>query len=181
MIRIGVPKELDPTERRVALIPAALPPLIKAGCEIAVEAGAGNAAGQADASYESKGARRIDSRDELFATAEIILQVRGLGANAVSGRADLPRLRAEHVLIGFHPFFIMKTGMPTHFTPPDSEPVAIQTHVHLLSDHVRAAMSAGWKLAELREQVIDERWVEKKPSWAVHRGTPISFAFVWSR
>lgn len=102
MIRIGVPKELAPDERRVALIPAALPPLVKAGCEIVVEAGAGVLAGHGDAAYESKGARRIESRDELFATAEVILQVRGLGANPAAGAADLPRLRAQHVLIGFH-------------------------------------------------------------------------------
>lgn len=101
MIRIGVPKESDPQERRVALVPAALAPLVKAGCEIVVEAGAGIAAGHDDAAYESKGARAIDSRDELFATAQVILQVRGVGVGAAAGDPDLRRLRAEHVLIGF--------------------------------------------------------------------------------
>ena len=61
------------------------------------------------------------------------------------------------------------------------EPVAIETHVHLLSDHVTAALAAGWRLAELREQVIDDRWVKMKPSWTTYRDVPISFACVWRR
>ena len=49
--------------------------------------------------------------------------------------------------------------MPTHFKEADGEPVAIETYVHLFSDHVTAALAAGWQLAEMREQVIDDRWV----------------------
>jgi SAM-dependent methyltransferase len=85
------------------------------------------------------------------------------------------------VLVGFHPFFIMATGMPTHFKASTGEPVAIETHVHLFSDHVKAALAAGWQLRELREQLIDDRWIKTKPSWAVYRDVPISFACVWRR
>jgi SAM-dependent methyltransferase len=95
--------------------------------------------------------------------------------------ARLARRGAAYVLVGFHPFFIMATGMPTHFQGADGEPVAIETHVHLLSDHAKAALAAGWQLAELREQIIDDRWVETKPSWAAYRDVPISFAWVWRR
>ena len=95
--------------------------------------------------------------------------------------ARLARPGAAYVLVGFHPFFIMTAGMPTHFQGADGEPLAIETHVHLLSDHVRAALAAGWQLAELHEQVIDDRWVETKPSWAAYRDVPISFAWVWRR
>jgi SAM-dependent methyltransferase len=95
--------------------------------------------------------------------------------------ARLARRGAAYVLVGFHPFFIMATGMPTHFRGVDGEPVAIETHVHLLSDHVKAALMAGWQLVELREQIIDDRWVEMKPSWAAYRGVPISFVWVWRR
>jgi len=85
------------------------------------------------------------------------------------------------VLIGFHPFFIMKSGMPTHFDAPDGTPVAIETHVHLFSEHVQAARAGGWSLEEMHEQLIDERWVELKPAWAPLRDVPISFAAVWRR
>jgi SAM-dependent methyltransferase len=86
-----------------------------------------------------------------------------------------------YVLVGFHPFFIMKSGMPTHFDGPDGTPVAIETHIHLFSEHVAAASLAGWRLAELHEQVIDERWIAKKPKWATFRDVPVSFAAVWRR
>jgi NAD(P) transhydrogenase subunit alpha len=41
---VGVPRETFPGERRVALVPALIPTLAKAGCEVMVEAGAGEAA-----------------------------------------------------------------------------------------------------------------------------------------
>jgi SAM-dependent methyltransferase len=88
---------------------------------------------------------------------------------------------AAYVLVGFHPFFIMAAGMPTHFKDNHGEPVAIETHVHLFSDHTKAAFAAGWQLTEFREQVIDDRWVKIKPTWGAYRDIPISFACVWRR
>ena len=95
--------------------------------------------------------------------------------------ARLAEPGAAHVLVGFHPFFIMKSGMPTHFDAPDGTPVAIETHVHLFSEHVQAALASGWSLAEMHEQLIDERWIALKPSWAPLRDVPISFSIVWRR
>jgi SAM-dependent methyltransferase len=95
--------------------------------------------------------------------------------------ARLAKPGAAFVLVGFHPFFIMTAGMPTHFQAGEGEPLAIETHVHLLSDHAKAALEAGWQLLELHEQVIDDRWVETKPSWAAYRDVPISFAWVWRK
>jgi SAM-dependent methyltransferase len=95
--------------------------------------------------------------------------------------ARIARHGGAYVLVGFHPFFIMATGMPTHFKAADGEPKAIETHVHLFSDHVKAALAAGWQLGELREQVIDDRWVKTKPSSAAYQDVPISFACVWRR
>ena len=86
-----------------------------------------------------------------------------------------------HVLVGFHPFFIMKSGMPTHFDAPDGTPVAIETHVHLFSEHVEAALASGWSLAEMHEPLIDDRWIALKPSWASLKDVPVSFAAVWRR
>jgi SAM-dependent methyltransferase len=88
---------------------------------------------------------------------------------------------ATYVLVGLHPHFLMSSGMPTHYDDHAGEPVAIETHVHLLSDHVAAALDAGWRLAELRERVIDEAWIRLKPGWAPLRGQPLAFAFVWRR
>jgi SAM-dependent methyltransferase len=83
------------------------------------------------------------------------------------------------VLVAFHPHFIIASGMPTHYTSGSGEPVAISTHVHLLSEHVTAGLAAGWTLVELREGVIDDRWVAVKPTWERYRHHPISAALVW--
>ncbi len=93
----------------------------------------------------------------------------------------LARPDATYVLLGFHPQFIMASGMPTHFDGPDGEPVAIETHVHLLSDHVNAATAAGWQLTELRERTVDDAWLKRKSKWAPLRGQPIAFATSWHR
>jgi SAM-dependent methyltransferase len=82
------------------------------------------------------------------------------------------------VLAGYHPWFLM-SGIPTHFDRAPGEPVAIESHVHLLSDHVRAAHAAGWRLEALEEGLIDDAWVAMKAKWERYRDQPVSFAFVW--
>ncbi len=98
---VGVPKELFPGERRVALVPAQLSNLAKAGCQVLVEAGAGTAALYPDSAYVEKGGRIAGSRAELFGAADVIFQVLGHGANDRTGRADLPLLRRGQALIAF--------------------------------------------------------------------------------
>jgi SAM-dependent methyltransferase len=85
------------------------------------------------------------------------------------------------VLVGYHPHFIMAAGVPTHFNSRSGEPVAIDTHVHLLSEHVTTALDTGWSMREMREQVIDDRWLELKPKWERFRLHPIAFAMVWQK
>ena len=97
---VGIPKETYPGERRVALTPSVLPSLAKAKIDVLVESGAGEPAGISDAEFREKGARIAPSRAELFSAAQVIAQVRTLGANLDAGRADLPLLRAETIVIG---------------------------------------------------------------------------------
>lgn len=98
---IGVPKESFPGERRVALVPAVIPNLSKAGLEMLVETGAGDQAGYPDSHYTSKGARIAASRAEVFGSADIIVQVLCYGSNDVTGGADVPLMRRGQLLIGF--------------------------------------------------------------------------------
>ncbi len=98
---IGVPKESYPGERRVALVPAVVPILAKAGFQIMVEAGAGNEAGYPDALYTDKGASIAADRSSIFARADIIAQVLCYGANDITGKADLPFLKEGQILLGF--------------------------------------------------------------------------------
>jgi NAD(P) transhydrogenase subunit alpha len=98
---VGVPREIFPGERRVALTPAVIPNLAKAGLEVVVEAGAGVEAGYPDAEYVDKGARIEVERAGIFRTAEIVLQVLCYGSNDETGQADMPLMRRGHALIGF--------------------------------------------------------------------------------
>jgi NAD(P) transhydrogenase subunit alpha len=91
-MRVGVPKETWPGETRVSLVPAAVPPLVKAGLQVVVEQHAGAAAGFIDESYRAQGAT-IVPRGDLFATADVLLQVRAIPA--------APELRTGQVTIGF--------------------------------------------------------------------------------
>ena len=82
------------------------------------------------------------------------------------------------VIVGYHPHFLIN-GIPTHFDRRDGTPVAIDSRVHLLSDHAKAAHRAGWMLAEMDEGVVDDAWIAKKPKWQSYRSHPVSFAMVW--
>lgn len=98
---VGVPKEIYPGERRVALVPAVIPNLTKAGMEVVIETGAGLAAGYPDADYVAKGARLIKQREEVFRTADIVVQFLCYGANDKTGQADLALLKKGQLLVGF--------------------------------------------------------------------------------
>ena len=98
-MKVAAVRETFPGERRVALVPAVVPRLAKAGLETVIESGAGLAAGYTDEAYLAKGAKLAANRAEAFA-ADIVCQVRTLGANPAEGPADLPFLRPGQVLIG---------------------------------------------------------------------------------
>jgi len=98
---VGIPKETYPGERRVALVPKLVPNLIKAGFEVLCQAGAGEAAGYGDEQYQEKGARLLPDREAVFSAAQIVVQVLGVGANDITGDADLALLRPEQTVIGF--------------------------------------------------------------------------------
>jgi NAD(P) transhydrogenase subunit alpha len=98
---VGVPRESFPGERRVALVPAVIPVLAKAGLEVIVQAGAGIEAGYPDADYVAKGAKIIADRAEVFRAADIIVQILCYGSNDQTGKADLPLFKRDQILIGF--------------------------------------------------------------------------------
>ena len=98
---VGVPKETYPGERRVALTPAVVPLLKKAGLDVVLEAGAGEHAGYPDAQYQEKGAKILSDRGAVFAQSDIVAQVLCHGANDKTGTNDLSLMRRGQVLIGF--------------------------------------------------------------------------------
>jgi H+-translocating NAD(P) transhydrogenase subunit alpha len=98
---VGVPTESFPGEHRVALVPSVIPNLAKAGLEVLLEKNAGNEAGYPDAVYAEKGAKIAPDRATVFANADIVVQVLCYGSNERTGKADLPLMRRDQVLIGF--------------------------------------------------------------------------------
>jgi NAD(P) transhydrogenase subunit alpha len=98
---VGVPCESYPGERRVALVPAVIPNLTKAGLEVVIEAGAGTQAGYLDDEYSAKGGKILPERAELFRAADIVVQVLCYGSNDRTGKADLPHFRPNQTLVGF--------------------------------------------------------------------------------
>lgn len=94
--------------------------------------------------------------------------------------ARIARSGGYLVLVGYHPFFLL-SGIPTHFTRASGQAATIECYVHLLSDHVQAALAVGWSLQEMHEGLIDDEWLARKPKWGPYQHRPVSFALVWRK
>ena len=99
-MKIGVAAEKFPGERRVALVPATIVALKKAGLDVLIERNAGREAGFTDAAYQEKGAQLVDTRSGIFNTADVVLQVRAGGAAGDQGRQDLSLMKSGQIVIG---------------------------------------------------------------------------------
>jgi NAD(P) transhydrogenase subunit alpha len=99
-MKIGIPRETFPGERRVSLTPSLVSRVAGAGHEVVVEHGAGDHAGFPDSEYAEKGAV-LGSREDVFRRAEVLANVRTAGANEEAGPADYARLKAGQAVIGF--------------------------------------------------------------------------------
>ncbi|MDH3328642.1 MAG: alanine dehydrogenase [Desulfobulbaceae bacterium] len=73
---IGVPREIMDMENRVAIVPAGVDTLVKAGHEVVVEMNAGAGSNIADADFEDAGAKIVDHAREVFKRAEMIIKVK---------------------------------------------------------------------------------------------------------
>ncbi len=74
-IRVAVPKETVPGERRVALIPDVVARMAKQGYQVRVERGAGEGAFFDDAAFEAAGAELVEGKEALYRDAELVLKV----------------------------------------------------------------------------------------------------------
>src|SRR6476619_5150784 len=97
---IGVPREIATGERRVALVPEVVSQLTRAGHRVLIEHDAGLRAGFTDDSYGDAGAEIVDSANEVYGAAQMILKVQRPGRDESSGEAELDMLRDGTVLIG---------------------------------------------------------------------------------
>lgn len=93
-MKVAVPKETRPGERRVALVPKDAAALCKKGAEVAIEAGAGTAALCHDSDYLGSGAT-VAGRSDVLAEAELVLTVNGVSPE------DSAALSPSAAVIGF--------------------------------------------------------------------------------
>ena len=98
-MKIGVPKETFPGERRVAIVPAVIAALKKLGIDVVIEHGAGEEAGFPDQTFPADQVT-FGSRADAF-QADIVAQVRTAGANPAAGAADVALLARDQIVIGF--------------------------------------------------------------------------------
>jgi NAD(P) transhydrogenase subunit alpha len=89
-----VPRERQPGERRVALVPAALRPLLATGVSVAVESGAGLGAGHADAGYTETGATVVKDLRQLLTGSALVLHV------SLPGKEEIELLPRGATLVG---------------------------------------------------------------------------------
>lgn len=97
---IGIPSEIKTGERRVAMSPVNVKSLTDKGIKVLFQANAGDASGYPDAEYEQAGATITTDRAEIFAAADILLQVQSFGSNNDNSDGDLASLRSGQVVIG---------------------------------------------------------------------------------
>lgn len=96
-MNIGVPREVVAGETRTALIPPRADRLVEDGHDVIVSSGGGEAAGWSNQSYQDAGCDVVEERSTIFDEADIILQVRALGA---SSESDPEQYREGQVVIG---------------------------------------------------------------------------------
>ena len=94
-MKIGVIKESDQGEARVALVPDTVARLVKAGFEVIVQNGAGISANFADSAYSAVGAALSENSEYIYETADIILKV------VPPSDSEIDRLKNGGILIGF--------------------------------------------------------------------------------
>ena len=94
-LRIGIPREVFPGEKRVATVPEVVAKLIKLGFSVGVESGAGDAANFADDTYRAAGAEVVQGAAALWSGSDIVFKVRPPTADEVA------LMREGGMLIGF--------------------------------------------------------------------------------
>lgn len=100
-LTIGIPKETDPLEKRVAATPASVVRLKKLGFDVMLQAGAGAAAGFEDAEYAEVGATFVPTADELWERADVVIKVRPPAPDPNSGKHEADLMRKGQYLISF--------------------------------------------------------------------------------
>ena len=100
-MKLGIPKEVYPGEKRVAATPDTAERLQKLGFEILIEKGAGAEASYLDSAYAEAGVKLIDSAEDLWKQSDWILKVRAPQVDPESGKDEVDFLDGDKGLVCF--------------------------------------------------------------------------------
>lgn len=98
-MKIAVPRETRPGERRVALVPESCKKLVQAGYTVAVEAGAGQSAFYPDDAYQKAGATIETDAAALLGSADIVCKINAPSLGGAAGRDESAWLRPGSILV----------------------------------------------------------------------------------
>mmetsp|Transcript_26994 Transcript_26994/g.58559 ORF Transcript_26994/g.58559 Transcript_26994/m.58559 type:complete len:1091 (+) Transcript_26994:159-3431(+) len=100
-LKIGVSKEAQGGEKRVAIVPEAAKRLLKNGMLVFVESGAGEGGGFSDTSYEDVGAKILPNAEAVYKTADVIIKIKTPEINSETGKHEIDMLPKGKTLISF--------------------------------------------------------------------------------
>src|SRR4051812_31182575 len=100
-MKVAIPREIHPGERRVAATPETVKRLIQLGFEVSIGAGAGDGSSMGDADYAAAGARVVSDTVALWQEADIVLKVRPPELDASLARHEADLLRPSATLVSF--------------------------------------------------------------------------------
>ena len=75
-MKVGILKEIKLNENRVSMTPSGVDSMVHHGHTVLIEKGAGNGSGFTDAEYEAAGGKIVDTAEEIFAQAEMVMHVK---------------------------------------------------------------------------------------------------------
>src|SRR3954463_5199164 len=94
-VKVGIPREVKNNEFRVAITPAGVHELVRYGHQVVVERNAGVGSSIPDEEYVAAGARILETADEVWATADLLLKVKEPVAE------ECHRLRKDQILFTY--------------------------------------------------------------------------------
>ncbi len=101
MIKIGIPKEIQEGERRVAATPQSVMKLKKLGFEVVVQTNAGLGSDYTNGAYKEAGATIVEDAKDVWAQSDVVLKVRPPEENTALGVHEVDLMREGGTLVGF--------------------------------------------------------------------------------
>lgn len=100
-LKIGVVKEVDKGEKKVAIVPDGAKRLLQTGIQVYVESGAGDGGDFYDSEYEACGAKILGTAQEVFDMCDMIIKIREPTMHPVTGKHEIEMLAKGKSLISF--------------------------------------------------------------------------------